>query len=1305
MRAPIMLKLFIKILLFCLPLGALAHGSESYPFVENQGQWDQRIEYNITLPDGSLFLEKGGFTYHLMDRSYFKSLHSTNPKPEPEFMKSHGLFLKFVNSNPNVKLSPEKPSEHYYNYLIGHSSNHQTHVKAYQKVLYDELYSGIDLAVYHTDYGFLKYDYIVGPGANAQLIKTSYDGADELYLKNGHLVVQTSITQIVEQAPFAYQIINGEKVEVSCKFKLKDGVLSYKFPRGYDETIELVIDPILIFSSFTGSSADNFGFTATYDNSENTYVGGIVFGVGVYPTTPGAFQTAFAGVVTGITDIGISKFNSDGTALLYSTYIGGTGGSEAPHSLVVNDNNELYILGTSASSDYPVTPTAFQSIYVGGPTVTPQNSGMNYVNGADIVVSRLSADGTTLLSSTFFGGTGSDGLNMGDSLAYNYGDPFRGEIIIDAAGNPVIATTTNSLDFPVSPGCPQPVYGGGDSDGCAFRLSADLSTMLWSTYIGGSGEDSGYGIQLNSTGDMYITGGTTSQNLNISASAHHSSHAGGVDGYVVRYNSAGNLLLSSTFLGTTEYDQAYFVQVDVNDDVYVVGQTTGPYMVTASAYNNPNSGQFIQKYTPNLTGSVWSTVVGTGSGNVDFSPSAFLVNDCGLIYISGWGGSLAGLGSYQADFSTTTGLPVTTTGANAAFQSTTDGSDFYLMVLNADAAGLLYGTFFGGGISSEHVDGGTSRFDKNGIVYQAVCAGCGGNSDFPTTPGVWSNTNNSTNCNLGAFKFGLGNINTSISIPLPYVCIPSSYQFFNNSVGGNMYHWDFGDGDTSIVFEPSHDYLDTGHYFVTLIVADSTGCIQPDTAVIELDVYAIGNAQVQPITPICPGDSTLLMASGGATYQWLPNTDLSHPTAGTTWAFPPITTDYMVIATDSCGIDTALITVTVFNPVWTVDGDTTVCGGIPVPLNATGGASYSWEPAALMIGANTGAPIITTFDTTTAIVTIITIDGCEVIDSVIINTINSVPIPILTADTAICLGDPLTIIASSNADIEFISPVVANPFDSIQVVQPVSNTTYVVSFTNQCGVVFDSTVVQVMYINPIVSPDTIICPGDTADLRVSGGTIYSWTPTSTIAYPDSSNTPAWPDSPTTYTVTVSTNNGCTKNINVTVGLHPLPYVHAGEDQFITFGSETQLNGVASVTDSTFWTSIDTLSCYLCLDPTVFPMETTDYIIHTFDVNGCENVDTVTVFLDGTLYVPNAFSPNGDGKNDYFVVMGEEIVKFKMRVFDRWGLQIFYSENMNFQWDGKFKGDVVQIDTYVWKIEYEDSWGRLGTLIGHVSVIR
>ena len=1296
--------ILLNILLILSPSAIMAHGTLSYPFVENKGQWDQQIEYSVTLPSGNLFVEKNGFTYHLMDRSYFKSLHTLTPEDPPEFIQSHGLFVKFLESNDGVEFKTEGVSEHYYNFLVGAPSSHASFVRAYNKITYVNLYNGIDLDLYNTDYDYLKYDFIVSAGADPSKIRASYEGADGLYLKNGHLVIETSVTQIVEQAPMAYQHINGKKVEVPCKFKLKDGILSYRFPRGYDENHELIIDPVLIFSSFTGSTADNFGFTATYDNAENTYVGGIVFGVGSYPSTVGAFQTSFNGAVAGSTDIGISKFNATGTALMYSTYVGGAIGSEAPHSLIVNDSQELYILGTTTSSDYPVSAGCYQAGFSGGTAVMPSNSGMNYTNGSDIVVTRLSADGSALLSGTFIGGTGNDGLNVGDSLAYNYGDPFRGEIILDANQKPVIATTTSSSDFPTSASATQPTYGGGDSDGCAFRLNATLTTLEWSTFIGASGEDSGYGIQLNSAGEMYVTGGTTSPDLNISASAHLSSHSGFIDGYVVRYNSTGSALLSSTFIGTSEYDQAYFVQLDINDDVYVVGQTTGSYPVTASCYNNPNSGQFIQKYSPNLSTSLWSTVIGTGSGQVDFSPSAFLVNDCGLIYISGWGGALAGLGTYQADFSTTNGLPIST-GSNPAFQSTTDGSDFYLMVLNEDANGLLYATYFGGGISTEHVDGGTSRFDKNGIVYQAVCAGCGGNSDFPTTSGVWSNTNNSTNCNLGVFKFGLGNINTSISIPQPYVCIPNSFQFFNNSVGGNQYFWDFGDGDTSILFEPQHDYTDTGTFMVTLIVSDSTGCIESDTASIFVDVHQLDNAAIQPVDTICPGDTIQLSAGGGVSYEWIPSLYLSNPNSPEPLAYPPITTNYMVIAIDSCGADTAYTTVHVHNVSWTIVNDTTICGGIPIQLSASGGASYSWEPSALMAGANTATPTITTSDTTLVSVEITTNEGCIISDSLMVNTISGSPVPELSNDSSICMGDSIQIIAGGAPEIEFVSPSLPNPLDSIQTVSPSSTTYYVVAFTNQCGTVYDSVEVSVMYLNPIISPDTLICPGDTALLFASGGETYTWSPIQTLSDPDSSSTSAWPTLPTTYSVMVSASNGCSRTLQTTVGIYPYPDANAGSDLYIQYGTDAQLYGVADGAVSVFWTSEDTLSCYTCFDPIALPEQTSAYVFHVIDANGCENMDTVMVYLDGSLYVPNAFTPNGDGHNDFFVIRGEEIVKFKLRIFDRWGLQLFYSESMDLQWDGKYHGGIVQIDTYVWNIEFEDSWGRIGKLQGHVSVIR
>ena len=190
-----------------------------------------------------------------------------------------------------------------------------------------------------------------------------------------------------------------------------------------------------------------------------------------------------------------------------------------------------------------------------------------------------------------------------------------------------------------------------------------------------------------------------------------------VDGYIHRYDAAGTLD-GSTYLGTSAHDQSYFVQVDLAGNVYVVGQTHGAYPVSVGVYANPFASQFIHKLSGDLSSSVWSTRVGS-NGTEDISPAAFLVSDCGQIYFSGWGGDVNNFG--QPNSSTTVGLPLTPD----AFQSTTDGSDFYLMVLNADAESLAYATYYGGTLSGEHVDGGTSRFDKNGATPGGVCVWVG----------------------------------------------------------------------------------------------------------------------------------------------------------------------------------------------------------------------------------------------------------------------------------------------------------------------------------------------------------------------------------------------------------------------------------------------------------------------------------------------------------------------------------------------------------------------------------------------------
>ncbi|MBL7897970.1 MAG: hypothetical protein JNJ99_05510, partial [Crocinitomicaceae bacterium] len=472
--------------------------------------------------------------------------------------------------------------------------------------------------------------------------------------------------------------------------------MQFIFPEGYDQNFDLVIDPNLTFSSFTGSTADNWGMTACPDVNKNLIAAGIVFGSG-YPLSTGPFDGSFNG---GQVDIGVTKFNATGSGIIFSTYVGGSD-EESPHSLIVNDANELYIFGATSSTNFPTSGSAYQTSKDGGSLFLFDNF-VSFDGGSDAYITKLSAGGNTLLGSTYLGGSGNDAASFGSTIAFNYGDIFRGEIMVDANSNVYVTSSTNSTDFPIAGGFDNTL--GGTQDAFVAKLNSNLSSLLWSTYIGGSGLESGNSVQLSSTGDIFVGGGTTSTDLPATSGHLNPGFKGGTtDGYVMKFIAPAYGSPAATYLGTNDYDQAYFVQLDIDDFVYVYGQTKGPYTVTAGHYVNPNSGQFIHKLSNNLVTSQWSSFFGRMSGNEEISPTAFLVSDCYEIYIAGWGGTVNSANSTAVN-STTTGFPVTTD----AYQLTTSGSNFYLAQFTKDMVTLKYATFMGSTTgSSDHVDGGT----------------------------------------------------------------------------------------------------------------------------------------------------------------------------------------------------------------------------------------------------------------------------------------------------------------------------------------------------------------------------------------------------------------------------------------------------------------------------------------------------------------------------------------------------------------------------------------------------------------------
>lgn len=713
--------------------------------MENKGQWDQPVLFKADVAIGNVFVERTGITYLFVDKEATHELQHGKPLSKVHF---HSVKVKLIGSNPNPTVRKEEMTPDYYNFFVGQPGRWASQVRCYNKVVLESIYPGIHMELLTQGDG-IKVNFIIDGGNPAQ-IKMKYCGADKLNLRNdGSLQVQTSLGELVESAPVSF--LSNSSTKVPTQFVLKGDTIAFSLNQWQPGT-PVTIDPAVVFGTYMGSAADNFGFAASYDDQGNAYGAGTVYAAN-FPYTAGAYDVTFAGGSSAngeyARDAFLAKFNPGGTSLLFGTFLGGID-NEQPHSVTFK-GGEIIVFGTTYSADFPVTNSSYDKIYNGG---------------ADLFVLKLSADGAQLLASTFLGGSADDGINgeahysftlQPHQLPYNYADWFRGEVITDLTGNIYITSCTKSTHTQGLPlvNASQSIYGGGMQDGYFAKLNNSLSLVLFSTYVGGSGDDAAYSVCVNNLNEPIIAGGTTSSSLLAGSSSF--SYNGGIDGFIAKYSGSG-IRQTLIYNGTSTYDQNFFVQTDDLNNIYVMGQTAGNMPKSANTYGQLNAKQYVQKYNASLTSLLLSTTFGkTGGSQPSLSPSAFLVDVCGRIYISGWGGGTNM--NYHNGVDNIFGMPTT----SDAFQKSTDGADFYLIVLSPDFRSLLYATPYGGSQSQEHVDGGTSHFDKSGVVYQAVCAGCGGLSDFPTTWNAYSRINpgkrayntNVGGCNLAVFKFDM----------------------------------------------------------------------------------------------------------------------------------------------------------------------------------------------------------------------------------------------------------------------------------------------------------------------------------------------------------------------------------------------------------------------------------------------------------------------------------------------------------------------------------------------------------------------
>ena len=853
-------------------------------FIENKGQWDKSVLFSADMQASGFYLNANGYTVlnrQVFDRAGNPStgpiyahagaqtqvvkgvttlVKSANPSSpavgnhEPNdsmTVKTYTYGVQFVGANPQVQATPDKPTGSYNNYFLGNDrSTWASHCKTYLGVVYKDMYPGIDVR-YYSEAGQLKYNLIVHPGADLSQVQLEYKAATKVYVKNNQLHVGSPLGETVEQIPKSYQPNDSGRTDVDIRYKVKGNIVSFG-TTAYDQSKILVIDPTFDFCSFTGSKGDNWGFTATYGADGSMYLGGI--SQNGFLTTPNAFQPGFQGTTVQSAyppDVAIIKLTQDGLAEEWATYLGGKDDDELPTSMIENHNGELIVVGHTRSADFP----AYQSIGDRG--------------GWDIFVSRFSNDGSQLLGSMVLGGSGQDGSNITDqyeqpigaqSLKQNYGDDSRSEVIVDAGDNIYVASCTRSTGPEASGGFPTlgafQTVNAGAQDGVVFKVNAADNTLMWSTLIGGSDEDACYVLDISPINNqIFVAGGTASKDFPGShAGVVQPNIGGGIDGFIAWLQDNGNSvsLIKSTYIGTGATDQIYGLQFDKLGFPYITGTTlSAGWPIINAPYSVSSAKQFICKLQPDLSAYVYSTTWGTPSAEgagPNISPVAFLVDRCENVYVSGWGGIVDHGNGYPS--SGVAGLPLT---ANPV-QSTTDGSDFYFFVMQKNATGQLYGSFFGqnGGNFQEHVDGGTSRFDVNGVIYQGICANCYGGAVFPTKPrNVFAPTNGTLGpgsltgpiggCNEAGVKiaFNLAGVGSGVKASITgkafsnVGCIPLLVNFTDTIGNAVTYVWHFGDGSpdvTTTVPSTNHLYTNTGVYQIRLISIDPNSCNGQDTS-------------------------------------------------------------------------------------------------------------------------------------------------------------------------------------------------------------------------------------------------------------------------------------------------------------------------------------------------------------------------------------------------------------------------------------------------------------------------------------------
>ncbi len=666
--------------------GAVTRALERMPlyFIENRGQLDPSVAYYVQGRDTTLYFTAGGMTLVQTERRQEKN-RSTGRLEKASFGRDgipteaggrYAVKLDFIGAKSHPKIVAQDPAPAVISYFKGRKKEWKTGLSTYGSIVYSDLWPGIDL-VYSGTANRLKYTFLVKPGADPARVRLAYRGVKGIRLNEAEqLEIETPAGGFRDDKPYAYQEVDGRRVETNAAYSLdqrsRGGLHRYGFALGsYDRGRPLVLDPaVLVYAGYIGGSGDDEGRGIAVDSSGNAYVTGYTTSTqATFPVTVGPDLTSNGG-----NDAFVAKVNAAGTALLYCGYIGGSG-DDYGLGIAVDSSGNAYITGQTNSTEatFPVTvgpDLTFNGVndafvakvnaagtallycgYIGGSGdeeamgIAVDSSGNAYVTGEttsseatfpvtvgpdltfnggnDAFVAKVNAAGTALLYCGYIGGSGTD---------FGFG------IAVDSSGNAYVTGSTDSTQatFPVTVG-PDLTSNGGN-DAFVAKVNAAGTALLYCGYIGGSGEDVGRGIAVDSSGNAYITGYTASTEATFPVTVGPDlTYNGGTDAFVAKVNAAGTALVYCGYIGGSSFDQGYGIAVDSSGNAYVAGYTnsteaTFPVTVGPDLTSNGGFDAFVAKVNAAGTALLYCGYIGGSGTDQGFG---IAVDSSGNAYVTG----------------------------------------------------------------------------------------------------------------------------------------------------------------------------------------------------------------------------------------------------------------------------------------------------------------------------------------------------------------------------------------------------------------------------------------------------------------------------------------------------------------------------------------------------------------------------------------------------------------------------------------------------------------------------------------------